>query len=697
MMRKSLILLSLLCIGLFIMAESLPAQPFLKVKRLDFMKEPQGFDQAWSHIRAGDKWFREGIGTFDLAIRHYLQAKSYNEFDPALNFKLGVAYLYSDKPRESLRYFQIASEFDEELTPELPLMMARAYHYNLMFDEAINGYRTYLDSLSEKERKRLDVDVEKWIQECRHGKELVQDTLRVEITNLGGNINSSYDDYNPVLSSTGARMYFTSRRPFAGHDRRHPLDNKYYEDIYYSYYNGASWEKAEDLGKPVNSKGNESALYLTPDNQELYLYIGKKKRGNLYSSLYVKNKWQSPRRLSGVFNTRYKETSLSFNRGMTELFFVSDFPKESCGGKDIFYSRLDEKGKWTDPVNLGPVVNTPWDEEGVHATPSGDTLYFSSKGHNTMGGYDVFMTVRGENGEWAPPVNLGYPINTPGDEVFYRTTPDTAIAHYSATLESTLGWKDIYRIRYLPPPEPEPEVVEEPEPQPKVDTVVMVIKDTVRIVEQVAPPVDTTFRLLGTVLEEGTTNAVAAKIDLIDLDRNQVIATTISNPRTGSFRFTLAERKSYGVEITSEGYMLYLDVIGLPKDPDEKEMIKNFFLKKVKVGETVILKNIFFEFNSAKLTSESYPELNRVFRLLTTNPTIRIEVSGHTDNVGSLESNTRLSEARAKAVVDYLITSGIDPSRLEYKGYAFTRPIASNETEEGRARNRRVEFEILSK
>ncbi len=641
----------------------------------------------------GDRWFKEGLGTYPLAIEHYLLAKSYNEYDPALNFKLGVACLYSDKATEALRYLRIASEFDPRLTPDLPLMMARAYHQNLMFDEAIKAYRAYADSLTEKEKKHLTVDIDRLIRECESGKQLVLDTLRVEIRNLGGAVNSKSDDYNPVLSSTGARMYFTSRRPLDQGARRNPFDNKFNEDVYLSFYNGSVWEQAEDLGKPVNNDGNESALFLSPDNQELFLYYGKKKGGGIYVSENHKNKWTSPKALPGKFNSKYKESSLSFNRDMTEMYFVSNHKKESFGGKDIFYAHVDEKGRWTQPVNIGNTINTEMDEEGVHVTPSGDTLYFSSKGHNTMGGYDVFRSVRDTAGNWSVPVNLGFPVNTPGDEIFYKTTSDTAIAYYSATLPNTLGWKDIYQIRYLPPPPP-PEPVVEPEP-PRVDTVVKVVKDTVRIVE--APPVDLSVALLGTVMEEGTSNPVMAKIEVIDLDRNAVVATSLSDPKTGHYRIRLEERKNYGLEITSEGYMLFLDIVDIPKDTEQKEVLKNFMLKKVKVGETVILKNIFFEFNSAKLTPESYTELNRVFKLLTTNPTMRIEVSGHTDNVGSLQSNTRLSEARAKSVVDYLVNSGIEPSRLEYKGYAFTEPIASNDTEEGRAQNRRVEFKILSK
>ena len=208
---------------------------------------------------------------------------------------------------------------------------------------------------------------------------------------------------------------------------------------------------------------------------------------------------------------------------------------------------------------------------------------------------------------------------------------------------------------------------------------------------------DPSIILLGTVLDESDISPVLAKIEIIDMEDNEVIATSISDRDEGNYSIKLKEKKNYGVEITAQGYMLYLDIINIPEDFERKEIIRNFVLKKVKVGEKIILKNIFFETNKAVLTPDSYVELGRVLKLLESNPTLRIEISGHTDNVGSFAVNQRLSEARAKAVVDYLIGQEVNESRLEYAGYAFSQPIAPNDTPDGRAKNRRVEFKILSK
>ncbi|MCK5839531.1 MAG: OmpA family protein, partial [Bacteroidales bacterium] len=369
---------------------------------------------------------------------------------------------------------------------------------------------------------------------------------------------------------------------------------------------------------------------------------------------------------------------------------------EGFGRKDIYYTQLKIKGNrekldYEDASNLGAVINTPYDENGVFMDVDGKTLYFSSKGHNTMGGYDVFKTTMDEKGNWSEPENMGFPINSPYDDLFYVPTGDTAVSYLSSVRQDGYGYMDIYKITYLPPPEPE--IIEE-EPEPVVDTVVIIITDTVKITEPEPKP---DFIVRGSVLNSKDSSPVVAKLEVIDMDINQVAATTISNRTDGFYSLKLSEKKDYGIEITAQGFLVYLDILEVDEGSESDEMFRNFLLKPIEVGEKVILKNIFFEFGKAVLTSDSYIELGRVLKLMSTNPGLRIEISGHSDNVGSYAYNQKLSEQRAKAVVDYLVSLGIDPDRLEYVGYASSQPVATNDTEEGRAKNRRVEFKILSK
>ena len=494
-------------------------------------------------------------------------------------------------------------------------------------------------------------------------------------------------------------MYFTSRRQYPPNAKRNSFDNKFNEDIYVSYFGNGIWELSQNAGKSINSKFNDAALAISSDEQQLYIYSGVKRKGDMYVSNYRRGKWGSPSALPGKFNSRDRETTLSITADEQTLFFVSTSKKNSVGGSDIFYTTMKSNGTWNKPQNLGTTINTPYDEEAVYIEQDGSILYFSSKGHNTMGGFDIFKSTLDDNKQWTKPQNLGFPVNSADDDLFYITTSDTAASYFTSIREDTYGDRDIYKITYLPPPIEEdtlPEIVEEPEPV--IDTIRFIVTDTIRIVQEV--PVekpDPSIILLGTVLDESDISPVLARIEIIDMDDNEVIATSISDRDEGNYSIKLKEKKNYGVEITAQGYMLYLDIINIPEDFERKEIIRNFVLKKVKVGEKIILKNIFFETNKAVLTSGSHIELGRVLKLLESNPTLRIEISGHTDNVGSFAVNQRLSEARAKAVVDYLIGEEVNESRLEYSGYAFSQPIAPNDTPDGRAKNRRVEFKILSK
>jgi outer membrane protein OmpA-like peptidoglycan-associated protein len=373
------------------------------------------------------------------------------------------------------------------------------------------------------------------------------------------------------------------------------------------------------------------------------------------------------------------------------LYFISSNKKEGYGGTDIYISRKNERGKWNKPENAGNVINTFFDELGVSLGPNDSVLYFSSKGHNSMGGYDVFKSTLSDVGLWSKPINLGYPVNTPNDDIFYSEVPGGKNAYYSSNRESGLGGMDIYKIIFLGS-----------EKDMHVGDVKDLIAgakfpyDDIYFVPTMKLDADTSLLMRGFINDSENQKPVIAKIELIDRDRSEVVATAISDS-TGNYSVNLPEPKDYGVEIIAKGYLLYLDIVDLSMRTYDEVVVKNFLLDRVEVGAKVILQNLYFETGKSTLKSESFASLDNVVRLLESNETIRIEISGHTDNVGSLSSNKKLSTARAKAVVDYLIKKGISTDRLEYKGYAFSMPIAPNDTSEGRAKNRRVEFKVLSK
>ena len=281
---------------------------------------------------------------------------------------------------------------------------------------------------------------------------------------------------------------------------------------------------------------------------------------------------------------------------------------------------------------------------------------------------------------WSTPVNLGYPVNSPDNDLFY-VVQDSLTAYISSIRRDNIGLMDIYKVIYIPEL-----IVEDVEViEPPVEVIVPLV---------IAKP-DPKITIMGTVRDASDSTGIQGMIEIIDMEVNKIVATTISSKETGEYSLKLKRKSTYGVEVNSSGYMFYLDIMQIPEDTSLTEIHKDFNLNIIKVGEKIVLENIFFEFNKSTLSPESFTELDRVTDFLEKNSELRIEISGHTDNVGSADYNQRLSEGRAKAVVEYLVTKGIESSRLEFMGYGFEQPIASNDTEEGRAANRRVEFKVM--
>lgn len=670
------------------------AQQMLKIKRSEFKVIDVGFKEAWKAVKEGNKLIDEGLGSYRDARKNYLKAYRYNPNNPELNYMIGICYLYTDDKFEAQKYLKKAFKAKPEVSDDIRLMMARAYHQLFDFDNAILEYGEYLRTIHPKKVANIKPWVDEFITECRNGKEIMENPVRLVVLNPGKNINSEFDDYTPVLSRDGNTMYYTSRKMLNEKSPKNPYDVKYYEDIYYSENKNGDWKSSTRIDKKINSKKNKdngAAVGLNKDQTELYVYKGKSKNGDIYVSTKKEGKWGKPKSLPSKINSKYRETSLCFSSDGNRMFFVSNNPKISTGGSDIFMSFRDEKGKWGKPKNLGSVINTRKDEIAVSLSANDSVLFFSSKGHKTMGGFDVFSSKLNETGLWSAPVNLGYPVNTPDDDVFYAESPDGRTAYYSTIRESSLGGKDIFKIIYLGS---EKDMLQTDENIPFIGLVKPYDNIFFSLPEKI--DVDTSITMLGKVLDSENGKGVVSKLELIDNEFNKVIATAISDT-SGNYKIKLNLPKPYGVAIVARGYLLYLDAVDLSKASFEEDAYYDFKLERVEVGAKVILKNIFFEFGKATLKPESYATLDNVVKLLQSNDGLRLEISGHTDNIGSLKSNTKLSEDRAKAVVEYLVSKGINAGTLEFKGYAYTQPVAPNNTEEGRAQNRRVEFKVLSK
>lgn len=393
-----------------------------------------------------------------------------------------------------------------------------------------------------------------------------------------------------------------------------------------------------------------------------------------------------PNRLPNNINDGLKQSSASLTFDKRTLYFTST-RDDGYGGEDIYYSVKNAKDKWGDPINIGATINTPHDEEGVFITPDGKTLYFSSKGHNTMGGFDIFKSTN-ENGKWSNPENLGYPINTPSSDVFFTMAETGQRGYYSSKKKDGFGGQDLYIITFLGSAKPM---------KMGTDKILLAWEGNNSHVPAPGPIIEQNTILQGVILDAITLEPLQATIEIIDNTKNELMAEFESNSTSGSYLLSLKPGINYGISVNKSGYLFHSENFKIPEDAVAKKIKKDVLLNKIEVGTKIVLNNIFFDFNKATLRDESIAELDRLYKLLDEMPSLKIEISGHTDNVGSATYNQQLSENRAKSVVNFLKEKGIATGRLQYKGYGFTQPIASNDTPEGMQMNRRTEFKILEK
>ena len=633
-------------------------------QNVEFTKEnfPNNKDElkkAKRAINSGDLQYN--MKRYPKTLPYYLDANKFNPNNAGLNMKIGHVYLNSSEKQKALPYLQKSYELDKDSDPIIIYYLARAYHLKMDWENATKNYEAY-KLLANNKTKELLNDLKKKIEECKNGQELEKNPAHVEIENLGETVNSKFAEYCPLITADESEMIFTSRRDNTTGGKIDPRFNEYYEDLYITKNKNNNWSIAKNMPSPVNTEGHDATVGLSPDGQKLLIYIDDKGDGNIYECNLEGSKWSEPKKLDKTINSASKETSASFSPDGKKLYFIS-YRSGGIGGSDIYISEKKDE-KWGEAQNLGKPVNTEYNEEAVYIHPDGKTLYFSSKGHNTMGGYDIFKSVL-KDGKWSSPTNIGFPINTPSDDAFFVLSASGRHGYYSSTKPDGYGEKDLYRVTFL--------------------------RDTTKKEEEPH------LALLKGVITNKEGIPLEANIEIVDLEKDEVIATFKSNSATGNYLISLPAGKNYGITVSAEGHLFESEHIDLPESSVYQEKIEDFQLKKLAVGQKIVLNNIFYDYGKATLRNESKSELERLTRLMNDMNTLKIEISGHTDNHGSHDYNQKLSENRSKAVVDRLINSGIDKTRLVYKGYGETQPISTNDTEQGRQLNRRTEFTVISK
>lgn len=493
---------------------------------------------------------------------------------------------------------------------------------------------------------------QKLVADCKFSIQAIAHPVPFKPVNLGPEINTSADEYLPVATADETTLIFTRK-----------INNN--EDFYKSNKLDNKWQTAVYLSDQINTpQYNEGAESISQDGKYLFFTGCNRPDGLGRCDIYIAQKkgddWSKPFDLSPPVNTPGWESQPSISADGKTLYFVSN-RKGGYGGYDIWKSHLTDKG-WGEPENMGPNINTMYDEQSpfIHADDS--TFYFCSNGWPGLGGKDLFVSRLGKDGKWQKPENLGYPINSGGDENGLTLTATGAYAFFSSNNLNGFGGYDIY---------------------------------TFEMPQSIRPQLVTYVK--GVVQDAKTKAPLEAAVEIIDLQNKEPVYQDYSDAMLGDFLATLTSGKNYGLNISKSGYLFYSANFSLvghePKNPFNISVL----LEPIEIGNKVILNNIFFDTNKFDLKPESITELQQLVDFLTLNPTLHIEISGHTDDIGNDASNNTLSENRARSVYQYLISNKIAADRLVYKGYGKTQPIAPNTTDEGRQKNRRTEFKIIAK
>lgn len=682
------------------------AQHNVEWDKKQFKDNKKEFKDAYDKYMEGDAYFSgqvSGFPQYKQALPLFLEANEFNPNNADLNYKIGLCYLQSNDKIKALEYLKKAEKLKPTVHPDIKFFIAMAYQIQYKFEEALESLEAYRGKLKAGPDTERIMAYEKKKKECKSAIELMKKPVRVWIDGLG-NVNSPYAEYSAFISADEAVMLYTARRPDTKGGDIDPQDNQYFEDIYISYKNKETneWGPSENLGA-LNEKSHDATAGLSADGKTLFVYYGHKGSGDLYTSRFVDGEWTKPDddAMKKNINTDYRESDATLSFDGKYLYFTSA-RDGSMGARDIFRSEWNaEKERWGEAVNIGPTVNTKYDETSLFFHPDGKTLYFSSKGHNSMGGFDIFTTVLQEDGTWTEPKNIGYPINTPDDDVFFVVSASGRHGYYSSFKQDGKGEKDLYIITFLGEEKP-PQLNSE---DPLIASIENPIEEIVVEPKVDMPNADVAI-LTGIVRDAKTLDPLGSQIELVDNEENEIIAEFTSDSKTGKFLVSLPSGKNYGVAVKAEGYLFHSENFNIPKSSGYKQYELNIDLKKLEVGQSIVLKNIFFDLDKYSLRPESKNELERLTQLMRDYPNMKIEISGHTDIRGNDSYNQKLSENRAKAVVDYLIDKGIAKDRMEYAGYGEEQNVVSEaeinkmdsakEKEEAHQKNRRTEFKILS-
>jgi len=569
---------------------------------------------------------------------------------------MAECFLETNQPQRAKASFQRCVEINPDFFPPIFYTLAEIEFEAEEFEMA-NQYLEKFLTFS-KQKPALVSKSEKLLQKSRFAEQAVKNPVQFHPENLG--LDFEYDQYWPSLSVDEQTLVFTALIP--KNPNNPAVVGNRQEDFFVSDFHDGKWTKPENLGSPPNTPDNEGAQTITADATQMYFTACNRSDGKGGCDIYYSEKrnglWTRPRNLGEPVNTSAKETQPSISADGRTLYFVST-RSGGKGGQDIWMSTLGDNGNWSKPVNLEE-INTSGDESSPFIHLDGRTLYFASDDWPGMGQYDLFVTRKDSAGRWSTPENLGYPINSKHNEEGMIVNARGDRAYYSSD-RGDGRTRTIYSFELYPNVRPEP-----------------------------------VSYMKGKIFDARYLTPLKAQFELIDLSTAEKAVSASSDSISGEFLVCIPSGKDYALNIKCKGYLFFSEHFTMTGGTYREPYLKDIPLKRIQPGEKVILKNIFFDFASAKLLDASKAELQQLVQFLCDNPDVKIRITGHTDNVGTQTYNLDLSQNRARTVANYLLSEGIVMTRVSYKGMGFSEPVSENDTEEGRAQNRRTELLIVN-
>ncbi|MFK8046303.1 MAG: OmpA family protein [Crocinitomicaceae bacterium] len=685
------LLIALFTVGIFSFAFGQDTE----FKASNFKDKKAELKIAKANLEAGAVHYNEGLLavfatknpnlSFFKALEEFEKAYAFNPNSSLLNFKMGVCYAHSTYKEKAIPYIRKALELNPEVDPFINYYAGIMNQLEGKYGEAIQSYNRFQESY----RKADDFGkfVKQRKKECESAMLITKQSIRAWVDNLEA-VNTEYNDFAPSITMDGEELVLSSDKP----NSHEPNEvGQYDSDIYTCTFENGKWTEPKTARGAINSSEDDiSSCYSYNGTKMLMSKVNANGDFDIYESTLRGDAWSAPEGISRNINLKSDDKYASYSEGDVYIYYTKA-TQGGTNGYDIYISGVMNRSekKYGTP---NKVMNTssPFNEGPIYLHPDGKTLYFASEGFNSIGGFDIFKCTY-SSGKWSKPVNMGYPINTPYDDFFFSSSANGKYAYITSNRAGGKGGNDIYKVTFWG---------EEKTPALSIEdfllaSITQPINDPqLESAVQVSESINLTV-FKGKTIDDLSKKAVEAEIEITDNSTGEIIETFTTNSASGKFLLSLKSGKNYGIAVKADGYLFHSENFDIPPGSAYNLVNKTIELKNVKIGNTVTLKNIFFDTGKSNLRPESNAELNRLIKLMKDVPSLKIEISGHTDNTGSVNGNNKLSQARAEAVVKYITGSGIAGSRLQAKGYGSTIPVASNKTEQGRQDNRRTEFKII--